>query len=501
MRKKQWSMRSCVVREGAVRDQLVMSSSASFSIKSFLLSAKLQLQLSLMVIFALSLSHATPTVPLTDFIASDRGDELRFSPSRWAYRFGSDSHEMVCEYRPRTPARLNTWLQLSNVYVEGLLSYTKVDSLSGASIRFQVRNITSSSEFSCRVYSSSSLRYIQEKQAQVFVLVDRPESCHTDKQCWGYGRNVVCDNGASQRCMCAIKAARTSQDSPICTELIPVDKCKYPKCRGDEDDCICTRDPAIVLNPASYKHKNPSNFTPDQDEVAILNGSKVVELSYLVRSSEECIHCYRTSSNLQYLQAGLFLVGAVLAFTAVTLMAVVIRKMWLYYRVPPYLLEASHDLERETIEREAEQMAQRDKPPSYIEVMEGDLRISGYPPPDYEEFASAVRQHRDVERRQPHRRICNTGELQLSSDRVGRRHNNVPNPMSSGRRSLVTPWCRAFQLSGPAGSQGAVRLGLGSPGTVSRLSLATVSSISGTVASSSHLEVPSYEESAHRLYY
>lgn len=79
----------------------------------------------------------------------------------------------------------------------------------------------------------------------------------------------------------------TSEDSPICTELIPVDKCKYPKCRGDEDDCICTRDPAIVLNPASYKHKNPSNFTPDQDEVAILNGSKVVELSYLVRSSEE----------------------------------------------------------------------------------------------------------------------------------------------------------------------------------------------------------------------
>lgn len=60
--------------------------------------------------------------------------------------------------------------------------------------------------------------------------------------------------------------------------------------------------------------------------------------------------------------------GAVLAFTAVTLMAVVIRKMWLYYRVPPYLLEASHDLERETIEHEAEQMAQRDKPPSYIEV-------------------------------------------------------------------------------------------------------------------------------------
>lgn len=58
--------------------------------------------------------------------------------------------------------------------------------------------------------------------------------------------------------------------------------------------------------------------------------------------------------------------------------------------------------------------------------MEGDLRISGYPPPDYEEFASAVRQHRDVERHQPHRRICNTGELQLSSDRVGRRHNNVP---------------------------------------------------------------------------
>ena len=81
-----------------------------------------------------------------------------------------------------------------------------------------------------------------------------------------------------------------------------------------------------------------------------------------------CLRCLRVSSGLQNLQIGLFLVGLVLAFTAVTLMAIVIRKMWLYYRIPPDLLEASRDLERETIEREAELMAQRDKPPSYVEV-------------------------------------------------------------------------------------------------------------------------------------
>lgn len=86
----------------------------------------------------------------------------------------------------------------------------------------------------------------------------------------------------------------TSAYSPICTEVITAENCKHLPCDEGESDCECSREPAIVLSPATYKTRSPSeNYAPripsDYDEVVILNGSTAKELRYLERKNEEYV--------------------------------------------------------------------------------------------------------------------------------------------------------------------------------------------------------------------
>ncbi|OQR76175.1 hypothetical protein BIW11_03133 [Tropilaelaps mercedesae] len=173
-------------------------------------------------------------------------------------------------------------------------------------------------------------------------------------------------------------------------------------------------------------------------------------------------------------------------------MAVVIRKMWLYYRIPPHLLEVSRDLERETIEHEAAQMAQRDKPPSYIEVMEGDLRVSGYPPPDYEELSSIFRQQQ---------RGCDnaSGNPGLNPNPFNRRQQSIPSRPQSSQRLRFMTWYRTSTFSA---SSDITNSTLTSTAARPRPEISSVYSIpAGTNSPHSDAQPPTYEEASERARY
>ncbi|XP_003740523.1 uncharacterized protein LOC100898775 [Galendromus occidentalis] len=316
--------------------------------------------------------------------------ELSLNPAQKAYEFNQKSKTMTCAFVDLSgegSVSGSRRLVVRNHVIGSEVASKTLHQSRRATIKFEIRNIQSSTTFSCELWDENDL-VICRALAQVSVFINSPVSCSSNKDCWGYGRNLLCDEKGTRRCMCAMKTAR-AMESPLCIEVVVEEKCNQLSCEENEADCVCMRDDALVLKQTRYTPYSRMNAISTNDIVTVFDGNQTER--FLPWKRDECLRCLRVSNGLQNLQIGLFLVGLVLAFTAVTLMAIVIRKMWLYYRIPPDLLEASRDLERETIEREAELMAQRDKPPSYVEVMEYDLRISGYPPPAYEESASPVR--------------------------------------------------------------------------------------------------------------